>query len=345
MKDVLQPLKVGFWNVGQGDASSIHWPDGSVTFIDLGPRNQSQILQWLELMPNMHRPIRDIILTHCDNDHIGDILEIITSHHQRITGKVWLVDDRNHVSTYLKKFSQKLNQLQRKGILDFDQITPGPNDNDQVEFWTSQPGVKLFSVHPYRRTFIKKKTNVRPNPNHFSAVISLEIEGNVQIIWGGDAKQETVSEACNGLKPLLLMGPHHGGPQDKDKKNYRDYFISPDPEYVWISAGTSNQHSHPYRSKFLPHHLRKGRKVVCSCLVHCDKKRVEDMKRGGRPGHITQVDNSIGLLCPTSQKQISCRGAMMLTWNGSKFEFDRGHQDHQEKLKAGVVLNPLCLQG
>ena len=65
---------VDFWNVGQGDATSIKLPSGELILIDVGPKN-STLSQWLR--SGQRGRIRDIILTHNDADHAGALPEIV----------------------------------------------------------------------------------------------------------------------------------------------------------------------------------------------------------------------------------------------------------------------------
>ena len=66
----LKPWEVVFWDVGQGDATSICLPNGEYMLIDTGPISGSiganPLVQWIR-----GRRIKFIIATHNDLDHIG----------------------------------------------------------------------------------------------------------------------------------------------------------------------------------------------------------------------------------------------------------------------------------
>lgn len=68
-----EKIQLDFWNVGQGDASTITWPNGKITIIDCGPK-KSPLVNFII----RERPfINNIFITHNDSDHIGGLYSIV----------------------------------------------------------------------------------------------------------------------------------------------------------------------------------------------------------------------------------------------------------------------------
>ena len=69
-------LKIIFFDVGQGDAILIRFPEGKNILIDGGP-NQTIIYKLDQYIPFYQRKIDLMILTHPDPDHLNGLVEIL----------------------------------------------------------------------------------------------------------------------------------------------------------------------------------------------------------------------------------------------------------------------------
>ena len=58
---IKRDVQIDFWNVGQGDASSIILPDNKLILIDVGPIN-STLSRWLNSTPGQHKVVPNISL-------------------------------------------------------------------------------------------------------------------------------------------------------------------------------------------------------------------------------------------------------------------------------------------
>lgn len=333
-------LQVDFWDVGQGDCSVIRLPDNALFIIDVGPRN-SPLLDWLV---KRNETIQGIVLTHNDEDHAGCFSAILDACGHRIQA-VYLLEDRNMCQPSTKKIVATMQKwreasggkLHRLEIRDGETRMTlheqdfGPDEKDRLS---------LYAVHPDVGSAFHQQTLASPNPNQVSGVLCLDVNNQTKFIWGGDAPMEKVATTCAGKRPSVLVGPHHGGPVDRDKTGYAEQFTKIHPETVYVSVGTGNKHNHPI-PKFIELHRReKRRTVVCSQLQHCDRKRMQS----GR--HVLNNHLLLRIGPPTGSKSVTCRGPMRYTWNGEPirdFLPDEFFHKHAEKIKS--LHNPLCLGG
>jgi competence protein ComEC len=75
----LKSWEVIFWDVGQGDATSIRLPTGDYILIDTGPvsatSGSNPLVQWFLSAPAPKR-IKYVLITHNDLDHVGGLLSL-----------------------------------------------------------------------------------------------------------------------------------------------------------------------------------------------------------------------------------------------------------------------------
>ena len=81
-------FEVTFWDVGQGDCSTINLPDGRLVIVDVGPRG-SPLVDTLHDKP---RHIHSVVLTHNDSDHVGALPALVGSFKDCIQNFYMLVD-------------------------------------------------------------------------------------------------------------------------------------------------------------------------------------------------------------------------------------------------------------
>jgi len=327
-------LVVDFWDVGQGDCSMVRLPDGKLLIIDTGPPD-SPLVEWLTARGDQ---IYGIVLTHNDEDHAGsfqDLLERFPSRFQN----VFLLIDRNPREESAKRILASASRWAKRHKGHLHNL-----ENDQqgllpIYGWDAgREKLAIYAVHPDFECVVHNLLRKKAQPNAVSAVLCLDVDGKTEIIWGGDAPMRAIADKCEGKSPEVMFGPHHGGPTDRQMRDYSKQFDRLNPRNIFISAGTGNQHGHPIK-KFIDLHYAKGRRVVCSQLVHCDKHRVEAKH------HVMRHHLELEMVPPQNSGAVTCRGPMRIEWDPEMHEFlhHDTHQAHLEKL-AGID-KPYCMGG
>ncbi len=334
-----EEVQIDFWDVGQGDCSSIRLPDGRLLIIDVGPIG-SPLVDWLNERRTPPQ-IEAIILTHNDADHAGALPAIIAEHKRRI-GRVWMLMDR---SVKTPQFQRTFRAAEAAESEDWFKIQ-GLQDGSII--WQEQKiGAVLKAVHPGFTEQMNALSGSRPN--QASGLIVLELNGARLCAWPGDLEILVTSKKLADQSPQLLSGPHHGGPTDfpsravrkkagKKAAEMRRQFIesvkSLSPERSFISVGTTNPYHHP-RPGYLELLARAGSHVTCSQLTFCcERNRIQ------RNEHVFLGSAVLGLRACRSG--VSCRGSMRFYVRNGELvpdEFDVEHRKRVEKL-----LRPQCLK-
>lgn len=314
-------LEVTFWDVGQGDCSTITLPDGRLIIIDVGPRG-SPLIDWLHDKP---KEIYAVVLTHNDSDHVGALPALIGSFKRQIQNLFMLVDRPVNNRIFDKTFRCAL-EGERQGCYRIQRLEVG------VTVWRDNtlPG-ELLPVFPTMSGNVLANT-----PNRTSGILSLRLNDQTQIVWPGDSTLARLEEVCSGTSPHVLFGPHHGAPEDYRGQAAVAALNAVSPARGFISVGTKNGYSHP-RPKYLQRLERVGCQLVCSQITSfCDRDTTIHNPRPIMGTHLT-----LGLRPP--RRGIACRGAWRISWNGSAFESDGLDDEHL--LRITGLRRPQCLRG
>ena len=317
--DGLMPWEIIFWDVGQGDATSIRLPTGEYILIDTGPvsatSGSNPLVQWLLNTPEKKR-IKCVLITHNDLDHVGGLISL-ASDDSLVIDSVLLVPDETFRQK-LGKFAGLVAQLKKRQ-------TAGKT---QIGFLTQSNRIlgdgmcRLAVRYPAPLDTAGKHTN-----NEISAVITLERNdsGNVSVIWGGDTLLSTVAKVCSRANPAILVGPHHGAPQDtpNKEKTFRSFLEDIRPEIFFVSVGQGNIYGHP-KTKFIKAAVNAGTEICCSEIT----EQCHEAQKMAT--HVFQGSFQLGL--PIPRHAIQCRGSMRVFANDMGIEFDQ----HQECFKECV---------
>jgi len=314
-------LTITFWDVGQGDCSTIELPDGRLIIIDTGNRG-SPLVDWLKDKP---RGVHSIVITHNDADHVGALPSVLDT--CKSINQVFMLMDRPAAKDPFAKLFRRVVEGERMGLYGLTRLEVG------AEIWAdSALDARLHVVYPSMSANI-----LASKPNATSGIICLTIKGKTELIWPGDATLDSVSTTCHGTKPYFLVGPHHGAPEGYKKRvTTSSHLHAVSPQRAFISVGTKNGYSHP-RPKYIRLLEQAGAKVCCSQLtVASDRQHVLDVKRP-----VLATHGLLGLNPP--RNGFSCRGPLQLQLGPSGFVGDGWDDEHQKRI--ALLRRPQCLRG
>lgn len=312
---------IDFWDVGQGDTTALHFSDKSILLIDVGPRG-SPVVGWLAEHP---QPIRAIILTHNDADHAGALCSIVAEHKHRI-GAIYLLQDRPKKDEAFQKLFRCALEGERQGFYTLQNLETGKCP------WESPYGkMRLRVLHPSFSEFIEAGT-----PNTTSAMLILECADEWLSLWPADLILSQVASKVGEAKPWIMVGPHHGCPEDYKKKPESVQCVERiAPRRGFISVGTRNGYSHP-RPRYVQLLGKTGCQVVCSEITRwCDPETVKSGQ------DVFPGSAMLGLRAPP--KGVACRGAWRVLCRNGTLVSDGYDDEHLARIAK--LRRPLCLRG
>lgn len=313
-----EKLIIDFWDVGQGDASTIRLPNGDLILIDVGPK-ASPVVDWLA---DRRAAIHSLILTHNDEDHAGALPSVVKTPGVSIR-TVYMLLDRDKRSPRFQNIWRPVREEETKGRLT---VLGLRGDSD---IWVSGDTC-LRVVYPSFSEGIEAS-----RPNECSAVICLLHRGVIKVIWPGDAPMQVVAEKCVGALPGLLHGPHHGGPVDRKKPSFRSWVEAVIPDHIFVSVGSANRYNLPSQA-YLKLQASRGCRVVCSQIT-----RLCDSQRANRNRPVLQTAALLGLR--SARSGVPCRGCFRLILKDGDLLTDPFGQEHLNRIRA--LRRAQCLSG
>ena len=317
-------LTIDFWDVGQGDCTVIHLPDGRFLLIDVGRRG-CPVVDWLaDRQPSAE--IAAVVLTHNDSDHAGSLPSILDRFRGRI-GRLWMLVDRPSTKEPFQKTFRRAEEAERRDGLEITRLEKG------AQIW-SQGDLCLKVSFP---TFTANVGARRPNDT--SGLLILCHGDRPLCVWPGDLPTSTIAAHLPEGRPGLLHGPHHGGPTDfltrKVTRGFRESVRRVAGNYGFISVGTKNSYHHP-RPGYLALLANLGCRVVCSQITTaCDRLHWKT------DTPVFDGTGALGLRSPRSGTP--CRGAWRVRVVDGELEPDEFTDRHLAKVAE--LRRPQCLKG
>ena len=310
-------VQIDFWNVGQGDASTITFSNGAIVVIDVGPFNSS-ISRWFA---NQNKPsrIEHLILTHNDADHVGGLEAIVNAQNVTI-GTAYMLHDchsRVDIKKQVMLLSKKASHIKRLECEKGGKLTIANVDNYSLELRYPSPEDNLSTV----------------SSNKTSGIVVLTYFDKDIISWGADNTLQTMTQHIDS-NVSMQFGPHHGAPQDS-KANILSALQKLNPRRCYISVGTKNRHKHP-APKFLKSLCHIGCFPMCSQVTkHCSEELYLNN---------TSIYDSCAqyALPPPASSAISCWGHVRFYLRAGIFELDYVSQQVSKKIRELSCSTACC---
>lgn len=223
-------LEVTFINVGQGDCTLIHFPNGKNILIDSGGNsgNSSFDVGRQVVVPYLIRrgimQLDAVVVSHFHDDHAEGILSVM----DEIPVKILILPVREEQVPLHKKLLEKARAynagvyyVSRKDYISIDK-----NFNMDI-LW---PNIAYDKKSIY-------------NENNESLVLRLDY-GSISFLFTGDIEEETercLLEMGDNIDVDVLKVAHHGS----NTSSTDSFLNAASPQYAVISVGRNNNFGHP----------------------------------------------------------------------------------------------------
>lgn len=213
-------LKVYFIDVGQGSAILVQSNDKN-TLIDTGDEKYYNKLDAF-LSNNQINSIDQIVLTHNDPDHVGNVDRLIK------TRKVGTVIQSKY--GYKKNKSTKDIKELNSAISKYHIKTLRVKTGDKIDFGSNAKGTVLSPGKNYKKV------------NQTSIVIRL-VYAKYSYLFTGDIYSSNESELIKkfNVRSTVLQIPHHGSYTSSSVA----FLKKVNAKYAVISCGKNNPYNHP----------------------------------------------------------------------------------------------------
>ena len=221
-------MEVIFFDVGQGDAALITFPDGKNLLIDAGPQLEDFDAGQYFLLPYLQREridqINTVVLSHSDNDHIGGMATLFRNVRVDQVIDNGMYQASSICSTY-------------QFVVDSLHI---PRQNAQSEFRLKNfEHAGVFILHPGKAFRESHDHDI----NNCSIVMKI-VYGQRSFLFPGDIGEEAERVLLNYkelLRADVLKMAHHGSRTSSSSA----WLKMVQPEYAVISIGKNNKFNFP----------------------------------------------------------------------------------------------------
>ncbi|MCF7886509.1 MAG: DNA internalization-related competence protein ComEC/Rec2 [Candidatus Marinimicrobia bacterium] len=241
-------MKVVFFDVGQGDAAYVEFPNGKNMLIDCGMRgfyrNYARDIITPYLEKEGIKKIDVLGISHPHNDHIGGAPYILENFSVRCIWETGITAE--------SKVFREMHYI--ADSLNVPIVNPYAGD-----VFTFGDNTYLQILHPSQK-YIKQS---RPNFNNASTTFKLTYK-KVDLLFTGDIEKEAEEYLIlynNYLDSEIIKVPHHGS---STSSTYSFIHYS-SPQYGVISVGEKNKFGHPSKNT-----INKYKKVGC-CIHRTDQ--------------------------------------------------------------------------
>ena len=235
-----QDLLVNFFDVGQGDAIFIEFPDGNQILIDGGP-DKTVLSRLGSTLPFWDRSIDLLILTHPHADHLDGLLEVLKRY------KIGMVLESGVLHS-IPEYQEWQKLLEEKKVL--------------VVFARAGQKIKIGDDFYFDvlSPFEDMSGQSKKNP-HDGTVVTRLVYGENSFLFMGDAEKpieyRLVWESPLVLDSDVLKVGHHGSKTSSTK----EFLEAVTPEVAIIQVGKKNRYGHPTQ-EVLDRLLAVGAKVL-----------------------------------------------------------------------------------
>lgn len=225
-------LKVYFIDVGQGSAILVQSNDKN-TLIDTGDEKYYNKLDAF-LSNNQINSIDQIVLTHNDPDHVGNVDRLIK------TRKVGTVIQSKY--GYKKNASTKDVKELNEAVSKYHTKTVKVKKGNKIDFGCGMKGEVLSPWRNYKKV------------NQTSLVIKM-VYGKYSYLFTGDIYSSNEKELIKkyNVKSTVLQIPHHGSYTSSSEQ----FLKKVGAKYAVISCGKNNPYNHPR-----PEAMRRIKKYI-----------------------------------------------------------------------------------
>ncbi len=221
-------MHVIYFDVGQGDAALVTFPDGKKMLIDAGPKFEDFDAGEFFIIPYLKRErinrLNAVILSHADHDHIGGMASIFRDIRVDKVYDTGLFQESSICSTY---------QVIIDSLKIDHQIAQAGDQISERENW------RIYFIHP-TKTFVKK---FKDDINNCSAVVKI-VYGSRSFLFPGDIGADAEQVLLNYgelLKADVLKVAHHGSRTSSTEA----WLKWVQPEFAIISIGKNNRFNFP----------------------------------------------------------------------------------------------------
>ena len=221
-------MQVIFFDVGQGDAALITFPDGKNLLIDAGPKLEDFDAGEFFILPYLKRErinrLNAVVLSHADNDHIGGMPSIFRKlrvdkvydsglfHESSVCSTYQFVIDSLQIPHHIALASQRLKYFENYGV---------------------------YIIHP-AKSFLNK---FHDDTNNCSVVVKI-VYGERSFLFSGDIAREAeeiLLKYGELLRADVLKIAHHGS----RTSSIMEWLKLVRPQYAVISVGRNNRFNFP----------------------------------------------------------------------------------------------------
>ena len=230
-----QKIKIAFFDIGQGDASFVEWPDGTQMLVDCAI--DDRILEALgRVMGPFDHTIDYLVVSHPDLDHYGGCVDVM----KRFELKHIVYNGyKKNSSQYFPVFLQTIQDEVKNGAEYIEM------DHEQSWHINSSTLHFLYPDFPINTHPLLSKVKKTDASNNTSIFMILQY-GKEKIVFTGDTEFEEENYLMNKytsstLDVDVLKVGHHGSAGSTS-----DAFLKVlTPTYATISSGKGNRYGHP----------------------------------------------------------------------------------------------------